>query len=306
MKAAFLQGIEKIELTDTDKPSPKKGEVLVRVSHVGICGSDIHYFKTGKIGSQVVEFPFILGHEASGWVEEVGEGCKKFKGGEKVFIEPAIPCGKCEWCKSGRENICPEVIFLGTPPVKGALREYMTYPEEALLPLPEEMDLEKAMLMEVLAIGVHSVDLANIQEGEKVAIFGCGPVGLAILLISRIRGAGEIFCSELIPDRRNIAKLLGANYVMDPREVDIVSFIKNHTEGKGVEITFEAAGEQETIDQCFESMKIGGRTVIVGIPEKDKVYFNPEIRRKEPLILHCRRSCQGNRDTERTLTQKEP
>jgi len=302
VKTALLTGIRQIEVKDIEKPSPGRGEALVKVACVGVCGSDIHYYRTGKIGVQVVKYPFIVGHEASGVVEEVGDGTSSLKPGQRVAIEPAIPCGECQWCQGGRPHICPEVKFLGTPPIDGAYREYMVMPYQNLIPIPDGMSFEEAALTEILAIGLHTVDIIGLKPGNSVAIFGSGPVGLAILLMAKVSGAAEIFSTDLIEARLKMTQKLGAHHLINPQKDDPVEYIKEHTEGIGVDITFEAAGEQETIDHSLDAVKIGGKVAVIGIPELERVSYSPEIRRKELLVQQIRRSNQAARDVERVIS----
>jgi L-iditol 2-dehydrogenase len=311
MKAAFLTGIKQIEIRETKKPTPKKGEVLVRLISIGICGSDVHYYRTGKIGSQVVDYPFIAGHECSGVVEEITDEVTGLSVGNRVAIEPAISCGKCEFCISGRPNVCPKVRFLGTPAtenvpaIEGAFREYITIPSSNAIPIPDNMDFEEATLTEVLAIAVHAIDLVKLNPRENVAIFGSGPIGLGVLLMAKLSGAATIFATDLIKSRLEMAKKLGADYTVNPNKKNPVEIIKSITGGRGVDVTFEAAGEQETINHSLEAVRIGGRVAIIGIPELNEVSYDPDIRRKEPVIYHVRRSNQANRDVERAISLME-
>ena len=308
MKAAFLTGIRQIEIREIKKPIPKKGEVLIKMASVGICGSDVHYYSTGRIGSQVVKYPFIVGHECSGIVEEITEQVTNVSVGSRVAIEPAVSCGICEFCISGRPNICPKVKFLGTPAtsgasaIEGAFREYITIPARSAVPIPNSIDFDEAALTEVMAIAVHTVDLAKINHGETIAIFGSGPIGLGVLMIAKLAGASTIFATDLLENRLEMAKKLGADYIINPLKKNPLDLIKEKTEARGVDVTFETAGEQETINHSLGAVRIGGRVAIIGIPEIDKIYYSPEIRRKEPVIYHVRRSNQANRDLERAIS----
>ena len=308
MKAAFLTGIKQIEIREIKKPIPQKGEVLIKLSSVGICGSDVHYYRTGKIGSQVVKYPFIIGHECSGVIDDKAEGVTNVNIGQRVAIEPAVSCSICDFCLEGRPNICPQVKFLGTPAtstspaIEGAYREYITIPEYNAIPISDNISFDEAALTEVMAIAVHSMDLVKIKSGETVAIFGSGPIGLGILIVAKLSGASTIFATDLVKDRLEMAKKLGADYAINPIKGNPIDVIKKLTDGRGVDITFEAAGEQETIEHSLEAVKIGGRVAIIGIPEADKIYYSPEIRRKEPIIYHVRRSNQANKDVERSIS----
>lgn len=311
MKTAFLTGIRKVEIKKTEKPSPSKGEVLIKLKSVGICGSDIHYYRTGRIGSQVVNYPFVAGHECSGIIEKLGLGVRELSIGDRVAIEPAVPCGTCEFCLSGRPNICPKVRFLGTPAtpgapaIEGAFKEYITIPTSNAVPIPKSMSFDEAVLTEVFAIALHSIDLVNINPGDNVAVFGSGPIGLSVLLMAKLSGASTVFATDLIKERLQLAKNLGADYIINPEEKNPVEVIENMTKGRGVDITFEAAGEQETIDHSLETVRIGGKVALIGIPRAEVVYYNPDIRRKELVICHVRRSNQANRVVERVIALME-
>lgn len=274
------------------KPQPKEKEVLIRVKMVGICGSDVHYYLEGKIGSQqVITEPLIVGHELSGDVAELGREVKNFKLGQRVIVEPAIPCGECEVCRKGRINICPYVKFLGTPPVNGAFCEYLVMPEENLFPLPDKLSYEEGVMMEPLAIGLYAVRLSHLLPRETVAILGSGPIGLVTLLSARATGATLIFATDLIPERLKAAKESGAHYVFNPEREDVVEKIMELTKGRGVDVTFEAVGKEETINQALKITALGGRVMIIGIPEVDTITYEPhQMRRKELLIQNVRRS----------------
>ncbi|MFH0797075.1 MAG: alcohol dehydrogenase catalytic domain-containing protein [Candidatus Omnitrophota bacterium] len=291
MKAAYLVGKEKIEIKETPVPVPGPAEVLVRVKKVGICGSDVHYFREGRIGEQVVTFPFIVGHEAAGIVAETGPEVKGLLTGQKVAIDPGVSCGKCEVCLTGKPNLCLKVRFLGTPPVEGAFREYLVIPAANLIPLPDNVTLEEGALSEPLAVGLYATRLVSIALDDKVAIFGCGPIGLSLLLCARLAGASTLFASDLIPERRTYAKRIGADYVFDPKECDPVKEILGLTKGKGVQVTFESAGQLETLIQAVGTAALGGKVGIVGIPIEDYWQIpSYSTRRKELAFFNVRRS----------------
>ncbi|MDD5454427.1 MAG: alcohol dehydrogenase catalytic domain-containing protein [Candidatus Ratteibacteria bacterium] len=308
MKAAFLTGIKRIEIREIEKPVPKKSEVLIKLKAVGICGSDIHYYRAGKIGTQVIKYPFIIGHECSGIIEDMAGDVTNVKIGQRVAVEPAVSCGTCEFCIDGRPNICPRVKFLGTPAtsaspaIDGAFREYITISADNAIPVADKISFDEAALTEVMAIAVHSMDLVKINKGDTVAVFGSGPIGLAVVIMAKLSGASNIFATDLLQNRLEMAQKLGATRVINPREKDVVNEIYKITEGRGVDVAFEAAGKQETIEHSFNAVRIGGRVSVIGIPETDKIYYSPEIRRKEPVIYHVRRSNHANKDVERIVS----
>ncbi len=305
MKAVFLLRKKKFEIREVPKPEPKEKEVLIRVKTVGICGSDVHYYTQGRIGSQqVISKPLIIGHELSGDVAALGKGVKGFRVGQRVVVEPAIPCGDCKVCREGRENICPDVRFLGTPPVDGAFCEYIVIPEENVFPLPDQLSYGEGVMMEPLAIGVYAVKLAHLIPGETVAILGSGPIGLVTLLAAKAAGAVLIFATDLVPERLNAAKKIGAHHTFNPEKEDIVKKIMEATKGRGVDVTFEAAGKEETVNQALKITALGGRVMIIGIPEVDAITYEPhQMRRKELLIQNVRRSLR-NTETSIKLVQE--
>ena len=292
MKVAYFVGKKKILIEEEKEPEIRNdNDVLVRIKCVGICGSDVHYFLEGKIGDQIVKDRIILGHEASGEVVEFGKKVKKLRKGDKVAIEPGISCGKCEFCIRGRPNICPFVRFLGTPPVDGALREYIVMPEENLIKIPEGLGYEEGVLSEPLAIGIYAVKLSGLKIGDDVAILGAGPIGLSILFSARESGANRIFVSDLIDERIEFAKKIGADFTVNANKEDITEIVKKITDNRGVDISFESAGKKETFRQVIHTSRIGGKSVLVGIPSEDIVEFEAHImRRKELELINVRRS----------------
>ncbi len=292
MKAAFLTGIKKFEIRDVPKPAIKNADdVLIRLKSIGVCGSDIHYYLDGKIGSQVVEFPFIIGHECSGTVEETGDEVSGVKKGERVAIDPAISCGRCEECISGRENVCKQIKFLGCPgQIEGCLKEFLIMPEKNLYPLPDGLSFEDGVMLEPLAIAVYAVMLSQLRNGETIAVLGSGPLGLLTLEAAILQGASLSFASDRVDERVDMASRFGANFSFNYNTTDVVEEILERTDGHGVDIAFECAGEQATIDQGIQILKPDGRFLLIGIPRLDKVSFMPHLmRRKELLIQNVRR-----------------
>jgi L-iditol 2-dehydrogenase len=291
MKAALLTGIKQFEIKTIDTPVPAKGEVLVKIKSVGICGSDVHYYNHGRIGNTIAKLPYVIGHECSGVVDKNGPSAKKFKPGDRVIIEPAIPCGKCRFCKSGKQNICPDVLFLGTPPKLGAYCEYMAMPEENLIKLPDSMSFDQGVMAEPLAIAVYATKISNLKKGMTVAIFGCGTIGLSILLAAKAAGAKKIFVSEPLDNKLQVAKQFGADYLINPAVTDPVKFIFNNTNKLGVDCSYEAAGNISAMAQAIEVCMPDGVAVISGIPIEDNIQFNAHTaRRKGMTIKLLRRS----------------
>lgn len=290
-EVAQLTKIKNIEIKTENINVITQNEVLVKIDSIGICGSDIHYYLEGKIGLQKVKFPFVLGHECSGIIAEIGKSVKNLFVGQKVVIEPANSCDKCEYCLSGRHNLCPDVKFLGTPPINGAFRKYLSVPAKSCFPLPKEINVEQSIIIEPLSVAVHSVDLGELKTGTKIAIIGCGPIGLSILQVAKAAGACEIFAIDILDYRLNTAKKLGATRLINPVRIDPIEYIFSETNGKGVDVTFEASGKKETINSAVLLTSIGGIVVIVGIPKEKNIYFDIfQARRKELVIKNVRRS----------------
>jgi L-iditol 2-dehydrogenase len=291
MKAAVLTGIRQMEITDVPKPAIKSDtDVLLKIGVVGVCGSDVHYYRTGRIGSHVVTYPYLVGHECSATVEAVGKKVKLVKPGDEVAVEPAISCHKCPQCKMGRENTCYKLKFLGTPGEgNGCLCEYIVMPEENCFPTKGRLSLEQAALCEPFAIGVYVIKQSRPAQNAKIAILGSGPIGLSCLVAARIQGAGAIYMTDKIDCRVDFAKKTGATWTGNPNKEDVVKNILKQ-EPLGVDIACECAGQQQTIDQAVDLLRPGGTLMLVGIPEVERVSFAiDKIRRKEITIVNVRR-----------------
>ncbi len=290
MKAAVLTGIEKIEIADMPAPAIQGDkDVLIRVQRVGLCGSDMHYYRTGKIGSQVVEFPFVVGHECAGQVEQVGSGVKMVKVGDRVAVDPAVSCNQCDQCRAGRGNTCRKLKFLGCPgQMPGALCEYLVMPEQSCFPAGA-ISLDQAVLTEPLAISLYAVNQAQLDKHSDMAVLGAGPIGLGCILFGVAASGGKCFATELIAERIEAAAKAGADYVFNPKSKDIAKSILAKCSA-GVDVVFECAGRQETLDEAVEILKPGGKLMMIGIPEQDRVSFVIDrIRRKELTMINVRR-----------------
>ena len=272
-----------------DDPPPGPGEVVVRPKACGICASDVHYWLNGRIGSQVVkEYPFALGHEPAGEIVEAGEGVTNVKPGDRVAIEPGITCGDCPCCQAGRENICPNVIFFATPPVQGAMRESILTKARNVEPIPDAVSFEAAALCEPFGVGIHAARLPGVSDGQTVAVFGAGSIGLSVAVAARCRGAGRVILAEPVEERRALAESMGFEAI--DIKGDPVERIHAMTDG-GVDVAFEAAGDPTAMDWTTRSPRLGGKAVIIGIPAEDVVPLDIHtIRRMELTIYNCRRS----------------
>ena len=285
MKAAVLKKPMEVEIEYRPVPVPGPGEVLIKVMAVGVCGSDVHYYKSGRIGSFVVEKPIILGHECSGIIVAVGENVTRFKVGDRVAVEPGVTCGKCKYCKTGRYNLCPDVVFQATPPYDGAFVQYFTHRQDFVYPIPDHLTFEEAALIEPFSVGLHAASRADIKPGATVAIFGLGPVGLMAVVAARAFGASNVIATDLEDVRLNAAKSVGASLVFNAKRHDVVKEIMDYTNGYGVDVAIEAAGHPTTLQNALASLCRGGKLMIVGLPAQDNIPLNiPSIADKELYI----------------------
>lgn len=264
MKVALMTDIEKIEFATRPMPKPKRGEVLVKIEYVGICGSDIHYYEHGRIGDFIVEPPFVLGHEAAGTVVELGEGVKGLAVGDRVALEPGKTCGHCEFCKTGRYNLCPDVVFFATPPVDGVFAEYVAHQEDLCFKLPDSMSSLEGALIEPLAVGFHAANQGKAQLGQKAVVFGAGCIGLVSMMALKAKGLSEVYVVDIMPKRLEKAMQLGASGVINAKESNFIEEAKRITQGKGFDLAIETAGSEITARQAIESAKKGANIVLVG------------------------------------------
>ncbi len=291
MKAVVLTGIRQMELMDLPKPGIKKEtDVLLKIEKVGVCGSDIHYYEDGRIGSQVVKYPFIIGHECTATVSVVGRAVTGVNVGDEVVVEPAASCHHCDQCRGGRENTCRNLRFLGTPGQgEGCLCEYIVMPEECCFLTNGAITLEQGVLCEPFAIGVYSVKRSQMPKRAKVAILGSGPIGLSCMAAAQAEGAAMIYMTDKVEERMRAAKKAGAAWVGSPRKQDIVKAILEK-EPLGIDVVYECAGQQDTLDEAVNLLKPGGTLVLVGAPRFERVSFViDKLRRKEITVVNIRR-----------------
>jgi len=291
VKCAKLTGTGTLEIQETPEPQLAPGQILVAMKAVGICGSDIHYYTAGRIGSEQCRYPQTLGHECAGVVVKSFKG-SKVREGTRVAIEPALPCMKCEICITGHYNCCPNVKFLGSPGMPGAFQELLPVDVMQVEEIPDDMSFDEAAVLEPLGVAYHTVELAGIQPGQSVAVFGAGAIGLLTLAMFKVCGAGETFIFDTLQYRLDIARrLYKADHVINVNGTDPLEYIRTMTKGRGVDITCEAAGQPQTFQWSFEAARIRGAAYIIGIPGVDSISFNPHtMRRKELLIRNVRRS----------------
>jgi L-iditol 2-dehydrogenase len=291
MKVMMLTGIRQMEMKNVPDPLIRNPEdVKIKMTVLGICGSDMHYYTQGSIGSQKVKYPFTLGHEGAGVVVETGEAVKKVKPGDVIAIEPAMPCRECDQCLAGRYHTCRKLKFLGCPgQAEGCLSEYIVMPEENCFPLSKKLTPDHGSISEPLAIGIYSVNKSGNVKGLKIGILGFGPIGFSVLLAARAQGADKIYVTDKIDERLLIASREGATYSGNPLKENIVEKIRQR-EPLGLDVIFECCGQQEALDQAVDIMKPGGKIMVVGIPEFDRWSINVEnTRRREIMLQFVRR-----------------
>lgn len=272
--AAYMTGINQIEIRELSMPVPKADQVLIKLECVGICGSDMHYLEHGRIGDYVVSGDFILGHECAGTVVETGGDVKSLRAGDKVALEPGIPCGKCVFCKTGKYNLCPDVEFLATPPYHGALVKYIAYPESMCFKLPDHMTTKQGALVEPLAVGIHAARQGRVALGDNAVILGAGCIGLCTQLACKAMGATNITMADILDKRLEYAQEFGAARVIDTKSRDVLEVVNELTQGQGCDIVLETAGSAVTIKQTPFLVKRGGRIVLVGLAPQDIIDFN--------------------------------
>jgi L-iditol 2-dehydrogenase len=291
VKAIVLTGIRQMETANVPEPSIRKDDdVLLKVEAVGVCGSDVHYYETGRIGSQIVEYPFIVGHECAATVQAVGRTVTRVKVGGEVVVDPAVSCSECDQCKQGRKNTCRNLKFLGCPGQRdGCLCEYIVMPEDCCFAIDDKITFAQGVLCEPLAIGIYAVKQACLSKDADIAILGSGPVGLSCLVSAGVENVNACYVTEKVEERVEVAKKNGATWVGNPNKEDIVSEILKR-QPIGMDAVFECAGQQETIDEAVEIVKPGGKLMLVGIPRLERISLViDKIRRKEIIIVNVRR-----------------
>lgn len=245
---------------------PGRGEVLVRLSAVGLCGSDMHWWADGHIHGNPARYPQVLGHEPVGTVVETGKGVHGINVGDLVSIEPSLTCGHCEWCIAGRHNLCATSRFMGGPDAQGFFRDYAVVPAHNADLVPEGLTVHQATLMEPVAVWVHIYELAPVKMESVVAVLGCGPIGLLGIAMAKAAGARAIVACDRVPHRLELARQMGASAVVDVRGGDFLEAVMRASQGRGADFVYDAAGAPETINLGIRSTKSGGRFTLVGIP----------------------------------------
>lgn len=266
-RKAYLDAQHRITIKHEEIPGPGNFEVLVKIEANGICGSDIHFFNEGKLGNFIVKEPYIPGHECSGTIAEIGKDVKGFSVGDHVVLEPGIPCGKCSFCRSGRYNLCMDVVFLSAPPINGTFCDYICIPSDMVYHIPKELTFEEGAMIEPAAVAVHAVNRARFRKGCTALVVGAGPIGLLTLQAFKAAGGGKVICSDINDYRLEFAKKLGANEVINPDK-------ENISMQNIAEVVFETAGSDRATASLFQYASPGGCVVQVGWPRSSFVGMN--------------------------------
>lgn len=267
MKAAVLHGVHDMRVEDVPVPEiSHERDVLVRIRSVGVCGSDVHFFERGIIGKYPLKEPTIMGHEAAGEVVEVLDEACGLRPGDRVAIEPGYTCRRCEFCRSGRYNMCREVVFLAAPPIHGAFAEYLAWPSDFLFRLPDTLSLDEGAMLEPLAVGLWAARRGGAQTGDQVAVLGAGPIGLLTMQSAIAAGATRAIVSDLEAGRLELAARLGATDTINASQTDAEAAIMELTGGRGVDVAFECAGAVPALQMALRVARNGGTVQIVGMP----------------------------------------
>ncbi|WP_309570272.1 NAD(P)-dependent alcohol dehydrogenase [Deinococcus sp.] len=278
-RTSVLTGHRTLGWEQREVASPGPREVRVQVSRIGVCGSDVHYFTHGRIGNFIVEGPLVLGHEVSGVVDAVGEGVTRVKPGDRVALEPGVPCRRCTYCKTGAYNLCPDMTFMATPPVDGALSEYVVWPDDFVFPVPSSVSDDAAALLEPLAVGIWAARKGDVRPGHSVAVLGAGPIGCTTVMAAKAAGATTIIAVDLEDFRLDLARQVGATHTFNARSGDALAFIRELGAARdgmplshgGVDVAFETAGSLPTTRLTLAAPKPGGVAVLVGLPADPEV-----------------------------------
>ncbi|MEP7054711.1 MAG: zinc-binding dehydrogenase [Actinomycetota bacterium] len=277
MRVARLTGIGAIRVFDEPMPHVAAGCSLVRVSTVGLCGSDLHWYVDGGIGDAKLDHPMVLGHEFSGVIEGGP------RGGERVAVDPAIPCEQCEICREGHRNLCPDILFAGHGETDGGLRDFVVWPDRHLVRLPDSISADVGAVLEPLGVAIHAVDLGHVPLGGTVAVVGCGPIGLLLIQVARAAGAAVVVAVEPLEHRRAAAVRAGADVVLDA--ADDRADLRAALPRRGADVVFEAAGPAAAVETAMYAARPGGRVVLAGIPDDDRTAFSASVARRKGLTI---------------------
>lgn len=270
MKSTALVDAGTFEVESRERPQPDASEVLVDVSDVGICGSDLHWYDHGRMGDRIVEEPLVLGHESAGRVIEVGRNVDRVDVGDEVAIEPGVPCGRCEYCRSGRYNLCPDVEFMATPGTDGAFREYVAWPADFVYRLPSSISTREGALCEPISVGIQAVRRADVDVGDTVLVMGAGPIGTLTMDVARAAGAANLAVVDIVPSKLDRAAERGATLTIDAREMDVAEAVRDEFDA-GVDVAIEATGAPPAIEATLDAPRPDGTVVLVGLAPDETV-----------------------------------
>ncbi len=285
MKVAVMNGIGKMGYVQRSIPIPADNEVLVKLEYVGICGSDMHYYETGRIGDYIVEPPFVLGHEPGGTVVEVGKDVRHLKVGDRVALEPGKTCGHCEFCRKGKYNLCPDVVFFATPPVDGVFQEYVAHEAALCFKLPDNVDTMEGALIEPLAVGFHAANQGGAHAGQTALVFGSGCIGLVSMMALKAEGVTKVIQVDIMQKRLDKALELGATAVINSKEKDVLAEVAHLTDGKGVDLVIETAGTEITTRQAISVAKKGATIVLVGYSKTGEMTLPMSLALDKELVF---------------------
>lgn len=275
MKTAIMNTVGKLDFEQKPIPQVKDDDALIKLDYVGICGSDMHLFENGSIGEKHVTEPIVLGHEPGGVVEAVGKNVTELKPGDRVAVEPGIPCYRCDYCKTGRYNLCPKVYFYASLPVlEGCFAEYISHPANLCFKLPENVSTLEGALMEPLAVGMHAALQSGAQVGASAVVLGAGAIGLLTMLSLKSMGVHNITVVDLVQNRLDKAKQLGSTHTVNASEVNAIDTVMSLTNSEGADYVFETAGSEVTILQTAKMVKRGGTIVLVGYTSSGKAQMH--------------------------------
>lgn len=281
MTVAVLDRPLALRLEQRPLPTPGPGEVLIQIRAVGVCGSDVHFWQSGRIGDFVVRAPLVLGHESAGVVAKVGPDVTSLRPGDRVALEPGVPCRKCDACRTGHYNLCPDVVFMATPPIDGTFAQYFVHPADFAYKLPDNVCLDEGALLEPLSVGIHAVRRADLRLGQTVLVTGSGPIGLTALLAAKAAGASRVYVSDVVTSRLDVARQLGATDVIDVRDKDLASEIARLTSGAGVDVVIECSGAAPVQTAAIGALKRGGVLALVGLGGNEVVLSASAMNAKE-------------------------
>ena len=285
MKVAVMEDLCKMGFTERDIPTPADNEVLVKLEYVGICGSDLHYYETGAIGDFVVEPPFVLGHEPGGTVVEVGSKVTHLKVGDRVALEPGKTCGHCEFCRQGKYNLCPDVVFFATPPVDGVFQEYVAHEADLCFKLPDNVSTMEGALIEPLAVGFHAANQGGAHAGQTAVVMGSGCIGLVSMMALKAEGVSRVYVVDVVQKRLEKALELGADGVINGKEQDTVEEILKLTGGAGCDLVIETAGTEFTTGQAIRMTKPGATIVLVGYSKSGEMTLPTSVLVNKELTV---------------------